>query len=71
MLEKGRTAGKYTGCPNYSGGPGTAFKILQCSPELLSKLFRVLKVFPGLGWAKVIKYLCSFSGCSAGSEVLC
>ena len=35
-------SGKYTGCPNYSGGPGTACKIFQGSPELLSKLFRVL-----------------------------
>jgi len=34
--------GKYTGCPNYSGGPGTACKIFQGSLELLSKLFRVL-----------------------------
>ena len=33
--------GKYTGCPNYSGGPGTDFKIFQGSPELLSKLFRM------------------------------
>ena len=34
--------GKYTGCPNYSGGPVTACKNFQGSPELLSKLFRVL-----------------------------
>ena len=39
-------AGKYTGCPNYLGGPGTACRIFQGSLELLSKLFRVLYNFP-------------------------
>jgi hypothetical protein len=37
--------GKYTGCPNYSGGPGTACKIFQGSPELLSKLFSLFFPF--------------------------
>jgi hypothetical protein len=34
--------GKYTGCPNHSGEPGTVCKNFQGSPELLSKLFRGL-----------------------------